>query len=285
MIVVNKHDILYQEEVGFHSPPIFEERHPMNCASSIFVIGFISKTFIVIAVMQMVEANRLDLDADINQYLPTSMSIAHPYFPNTTISTRHLLTHSSGIGLDLIEQYKFYLPDDTFTQTNMGDIIKNYLSKNDSWLPIPPGNITFYSNVGAALAAYIVERLAGTLFEQYAEEKILKVLNIDTKTAGYRLSNFEDVHENLVDHYVYNASWREPFQKYMPQLDISQVSLLHDMKINMTILIWAGNFSDWLYFPFFGISLYPAGLLRMSAKTLSMWLQAFMNNFLTLIRN
>lgn len=226
LIVVNATDILYAEEVGFHSPPIFEQRHPMNSSASIFVIGSISKTFIVVAVMQMVEANRLDLDADVNQYLPASMHIVHPFFPNTTITTRHLLTHSSGIGLDLIEQYKFYLPGDTFTQVNMGDVIENYLSKNDSWLPIPPGNITFYSNVGAGLAAYIVERLAGVSFERYAEEKILKVLNIDNRTAGYRLSNFEDERDNLVDHYVYNASWLEPFQEYMPQLNITRVSHL-----------------------------------------------------------
>ena len=165
MIVVNKQDILYQEEVGFYSLSIFEGRHPMNSASSIFVIGSISKTFIVIAVMQMVEANRRHIDADINQYLPTSMYIVHPYFPNATITTRHLLRHSSGIGLDLVEQYKFYLSGDTFVQTNMGDIIENHLSKNDSWLPIPPGNITFYSNVGAVLAAFIVQRLASISIE------------------------------------------------------------------------------------------------------------------------
>lgn len=237
LIVVNATDILYQEEVGFHSPPIFEQRHPMNSSTSIFVIASISKTFIVVAVMQMVEANRLDLDADVNQYLPASMHIVHPFFPNATITIRHLLTHSSGIGLDLVEQYKFYLPGDGFTQVNMGDVIENYLSRNDSWLPIPPGNITFYSNVGAGLAAFIVERLAGVSFEQYIEEKILKVLDIDNRTAAYRLSNFADQHDNLVDHYVYNASWLEPFQEYMPRLNITQVSHLYQMKTTKTLFV------------------------------------------------
>lgn len=43
--------------------------------------------------------------------------------------------------------------------------------------------------------------------------------------------------------------------------------------------------SDWLYFPFFSIGIYPAGLLRMSADTLTLWFQSFLNNFPSLLHN
>ena len=226
LIVLNASGIVYQEEVGYHSPLISEQqqRQPMNASSSIFMLASISKTFIVVAVMQMVESNRLDLDADVNQYLSPRMKIIHPYFPNSTITVRHLLSHSAGIGLDLVEQFKFYLPGDSFARANLGDLIENYLKKNESWLPIPPGNITFYSNVGASLAAYVVERLAGVSFEEYLHERILKVLNIDDKQASYRLSSFKDHPENLVDYYVYNASWLQTFQEQVPQLNVTRVS-------------------------------------------------------------
>lgn len=107
------------------------------------MLASISKTFIAIAAMQMVESHNLNLNADINQYMSPQMKIIHPCFPNSTITIRHLLSHSSGIGFNLVEQLKFYLPGDSFTQTNLGDLIENYLNKKESWLPIPPDNITF----------------------------------------------------------------------------------------------------------------------------------------------
>ncbi|CAF1385452.1 unnamed protein product [Rotaria sordida] len=262
VIVLNRDEILYQKGIGYHSPPIPEQRQPMNAVSSIFVLASISKTFIAVAAMQVVELNLLNLDEDINKYLPPRMKIIHPYYPNAIITTRHLLTHTAGIGVNLAEEYKFYLPGDDFTKTNLGDIIEKYLSYNNSWLPVPPGhNITSYSNIGASLAAFIVERVANMSFEEYVQEKILKVLGIDKKDAGYRLSNFQDKKEYLVGHYIYNASWLQTFQHMVD------------------------NSSDWLYVPFYGISRYPAGYLRMSAYSLSLFFQSFLNNFTKLLHN
>ncbi len=174
--------------------------------------------------MQMVELNLLNLDIDINQYLSPLMKIVHPYYPNVTITTRHLLSHTAGIGLNRVQQDEHYVPGDSFTQININDVIQKYVSDNASWLPIPPGNRTYFSNIGTSLAALIIERLAGISFEQYVQDKILKPLSIDEKQAGYRLSNFDDNKERLVDHYIYNASWLEIYQQRMPQLNISRVS-------------------------------------------------------------
>ncbi|UJR12542.1 hypothetical protein I4U23_016718 [Adineta vaga] len=270
IIVLNQDKILYEKGIGYQSPPIPEERRPMDASSSIFVLASISKTFIAVAAMQMVELNLLNLDEDINKYLSPRIKITHPFYPNTIITTRHLLTHTAGIGVNFVEELKFYLPGDEYTKTNLGDVLKNYLSYNDSWLPITPGhNISSYSNVGASLAAYIVERLANISFEEYVQEKILKVLGIDKENGGYRLSNFQNQKQNLVGHYIYNASWLQTFQAMAPQLNVSRVD----------------NTSDWLYVPFYGISRYPAGYLRMSAHSLGLFFQSFMNNFPRLLQN
>ncbi|CAF3146470.1 unnamed protein product [Rotaria sp. Silwood2] len=223
--VVSSAGIIHEQGIGYHSPPISEQRQPMDSSKSIFVLASISKTFIVVAAMQMVESNRLNLDTDINQYLPSQMKIIHPHHPNVKITTRHLLSHTSGIGPNFLEELQQYLPGDTFAQTNLGDVIEKYLSNKTNWLPIPPGNKTFYSNMGSCLAAYIVERLAGISFEQFVQDKILKPLGIDEKNGGYRLSNFQDNTKSLVDHYIFNASWLEIYQDMLPQLNISRVSL------------------------------------------------------------
>ena len=273
IVVLNRNEILYERGVGYQSPPIVKQRQMMNSSSSIFVLASISKTFIAVAAMQMVELNLLNLDEDINKYLSGSTKIVHPYYPNVTITTRHLLTHRAAIGQNLVEEYKFYLPGDDFTKTNLNDVLRNYLSSNESWLPIPPGgNITFYSNVGVSLAALIVERLANMSFEEYVQEKILKVLNIDKNDGGYRLSNFEDRKESLVGHYIYNSSWFQIYQNLLPQLNFTQVNSVD-------------NSSNWLYIPFYGVSRYPAGYLRMSSRSLSRFLQSFLNNFTSLLHN
>ncbi|UJR10029.1 hypothetical protein I4U23_014252 [Adineta vaga] len=269
IIVVNRNEIIYEQAFGYHSPPISNSRRLIDTSSSIFVLASISKTFICVAAMQMVESNHLNLDTDINEYLSPSIRIVHPYHPNVKLTTRHLLSHTAGIGPNLVEELKHYLPGDDFTQTNLGDVINDYLSHKESWLPVVPGNITFYSNVGTSLAAFIIGRLAGMSYEQYVYEKILKPLNIDEKKASFRLKTFEDNQETLVGHYVHNASYLQQFQQMGPQLNIIQ----------------AGNFSDWLYAPFFSSSIYPAGMLRMSAHTLSIFFRSFMNNFSTLLHN
>ena len=50
---------------------------------------------VALAVMQLVEAGRLDLDADINTYLP--FKVVNPHHPNERITLRHLATHTSGM--------------------------------------------------------------------------------------------------------------------------------------------------------------------------------------------
>jgi len=223
VVVTKPNEIIYQQQVGYQSPPVSDQRLPMNVSTSVFMLASISKTFVVVAAMQLVEANRLNLDTDINEYLSPRMKINHPFFPQTPITTRHLLTHRSGIALNLVEQDKFYLRGDTFLQKDLGALIENYVKFNESWLPYAPGNITFYSNVGASLAAYIVERLAGVSFEEYLHENILKVLNIDRTKASYRLSDFQNEKSNLLDHYLYNASWLQSLQQELPQLNITRV--------------------------------------------------------------
>ena len=64
-------------------------------AQTPFIIGSMSKAFTALAVMQLVEAGKLDLDAPIAQYIPW-FSMADPE-ASARISVRHLLNHTSGI--------------------------------------------------------------------------------------------------------------------------------------------------------------------------------------------
>ncbi|CAF3535605.1 unnamed protein product [Rotaria sp. Silwood1] len=262
VIVVNHTDILYQEAFGHRSlSPV----RIMDVDGSIFVFASISKPFVAVAVMQLVEENKLDLDADINQYLssssPLNRRIFHPQYPSHSITLRQLLSHSASIDINK-EVYDNFMQigDTALTKLSLADACYIYLDNSSNWLPTPPNTVSLYSNVGNALAGLVVERVSQMPFERYVRENILKPLNIDTKKAGYRLSDIDN-HDELVKHHVFNASLLDQWNQELPQLNIKQ-----------------SNLSNWLDIPFYSVSIYPAGLLRMSAKSLSLFLRMLMRN-------
>jgi CubicO group peptidase (beta-lactamase class C family) len=228
VVVVNATDILYQEAFGHQSlSPV----KMMDVDRSIFVLASISKTFIAVAVMQLVEANQLDLDTDINQYLSSlNQRISHPQYPSHAITLRKLLSHSASIGINEETDFTLMQPgDNALTRMSLADACFTYLSHNASnWLPKPPGTVTLYSNIGTSLAGLVVERVTQMPYEHYVREKILKPLGIDLKKAGFCLSDIED-REELVKHYAFNTSYLEEWNQVLPQLNVTKVKQLEQL--------------------------------------------------------
>ncbi|CAF2506644.1 unnamed protein product [Rotaria sp. Silwood2] len=260
IVVVNATDILYQQAFGYQT---FSASRPINVTKSIFTLASVSKTFIAVAIMQLVELNLVDLDTDINHYLlSTDPRIFHPLYPSHAITLRQLLSHSASIDKNGEMPFASLKPGDSaLTETALADRCFTYLNPNASnWLLQPPGTVSLYSNIGASLSALIVERVMQMPYERYVREKILNPLGIKIGEAGFRLS---DIHnkEALVEHYAFNTSYLEEWRQQLPQLNVTQSSV-----------------SDWLHIPFFSIQDYPSGLMRMSAMSLSLFLRMFMNN-------
>ncbi|CAF4030117.1 unnamed protein product [Rotaria magnacalcarata] len=137
------------------------------------------------------------------------------------------------------------------------------LYEQDFGFHSPPGNVTYYTNVGAVWGALAIERISGLTFENYVRQGILDPSGISTSDASYRLSSFTMRKIDLVDQYVYNVSLLSIYHQIIPQLNVVQ----------------ATNSTDWLYIPHYSISVYPAAMLRMSARSLSIYLRLFLNNF------
>ena len=212
IVVVDRNGVVYEQGFGFDTPLFPSQRRLIDTSDSVFLLASISKTFIAVATMQMVEAKRLDLDVNINQYLSPALTVAHPQYANVPITMRHLLMHSSGIGINGVVEMESYSLGDAFTKISLLEVMKQFFIGNEGWLPIPPGNRTFYSNAGTNLAALVIERLAGIRFDQYVQERILKPLGITEKMGGYRLGQFNPTH--LVPNFLYNES-------LSPQLDVA----------------------------------------------------------------
>lgn len=145
-------------------------RKPVDPERTLFRIGSISKLFTWTAVMQLVEAGKLDLNADVNTYIDFKIPATYPQ----PITLTNLLTHTPGLEED---------SRDLFTTDS------NHITPMGKWLPAhmpkrvrPPGTYSSYSNWGTALAGYIVERVSGMKWEEYIEKKILEPLGMNQTT-------------------------------------------------------------------------------------------------------
>jgi CubicO group peptidase (beta-lactamase class C family) len=83
---------------------------------TVYMVGSVTKMFTATAIMQLVENGKLDLDADINTYIP--FSVRNPKSPNTPISIRMLLTHQSGISKDVTSEILWDYDTEMLTWAN-----------------------------------------------------------------------------------------------------------------------------------------------------------------------
>lgn len=145
------------------------KKKPVIADTTLFRPGSVSKLFAGTAVMQLVEQKKLDLDRDVNEYLDFKIPEAF----GKPITLKNLLSHTPGFedqAKDLFVAPAKLLP--------LGQYLKTHIPRR----MYPPGITAAYSNYGASLAGYIVERVSGRPFEQYIQENIFKPLGMTRST-------------------------------------------------------------------------------------------------------
>lgn len=148
-----------------------EQRIPVDPAKTLFRIGSISKLFTWTAVMQLVERGELDLEADVNRYIDFQIPAAF----SEPITLVHLLTHMPGF-----EDRGFGLAARTPEELLPNGV---WLARNVPARMWAPGLFPAYSNYGATLAGYIVERQAGVPYDDYVDAHILAPLGMVQTTS------------------------------------------------------------------------------------------------------
>lgn len=161
--VVADGEILFSQGYGYAD---IETRTPIDTATTLFRPGSISKLVTWTAVMQLVEAGQIDLDADINTYLDFEVTgVERP------ITMRHLLTHTPGWG----EQVRALIMDDP----SRFQPLDKYVRDNIPAAVYPAGEIPAYSNYGTALAGHVVAQVSGQSFDDYVDEHIFAPLGME----------------------------------------------------------------------------------------------------------
>jgi CubicO group peptidase (beta-lactamase class C family) len=167
VVVVKDGQVLTQRGYGFAD---IKARRPVDPETTLFRPGSISKLFTWTAVMQQVEQGKLDLDKDINGYLDFKV----PPYQGKPITLRNLMTHTAGY-----EEHikRLIVGDASRLQT-----LRDYLTKQPPARVYPPGEVTAYSNYGATMAAYIVQRVSGEPFNDYVTRHIFAPLGMSRST-------------------------------------------------------------------------------------------------------
>lgn len=160
-------------------------------ADTLFQIGSISKVFVATLIMQLVEQNKVDLDAPVATYLP-DLRLADEQ-AQRTITLRHTLTHTSGIYGDCFDDFGW--GDDALTK---------FVASFDSLRQITaPGELWAYCNSGFGLDGLVIERVLGVPFEAAVREHIFEPLGMN--------HSFYFAHEAIAYPAAVGHTQKEPF--------------------------------------------------------------------------
>jgi len=199
--VVKDDALLISKGYGYSD---IERDKPVDPNSTLFRVGSVSKLFTWTGIMQLVEQGILDLDTDINEYL-NAFQVPET-FPEP-ITLKHLLTHTAGF-----EETYVRIISDTDIFSSLEEELKAHLPPRIR----PPGIMTSYSNYGTALAGFIIEETTGIKYEEYVEDNLLKLLDMNRSSLDQPLPlNLTENSGVPTGFYYDNNQFYEAFYEYV----------------------------------------------------------------------
>jgi CubicO group peptidase (beta-lactamase class C family) len=143
-----------------------------------FVIGSTAKSFTALAIMQLVEEGKVDLDAPVQRSIPW-FKLADEE-ASSRITVRHLLNQTSGLPAEIGTVY--LLREDLSPEA----LAKEVRALNNMELERPPGSSFEYNNMNYSVLGLIVQEVSGEPYEQYIEEHIFAPLKMENSFADYQ---------------------------------------------------------------------------------------------------
>jgi CubicO group peptidase (beta-lactamase class C family) len=140
---------------------------PMTASTPMY-IGSVSKSFTALAILQLVDAGRIELHAPLRRYLPW-FEVGGAY-DGDALTIQHLLAHASGLS-DLRYLEATRLPDDA----SLEDAVRDLRAAQ----PVAaPGETFHYFNPNYLILGLVVEAVSGRSYEAYLREHVLQPLGM-----------------------------------------------------------------------------------------------------------
>jgi len=238
---------------------------------SLFRIASVSKPFTATAILQLVEQDRLALDAPI---LPLLRDTFHdtldvPGDPRLrTVTIRHLLQHRAG--WDRAQSRFFPLRTSSLIKIcreagipppGTPDTVVRYMLAQP--LDFTPGSRFAYANIGYLIIGRIIESISGDTYEAYVKQHLLLPLGIDTMQIGHS-TRATRAPQEVCYYTTFDATIEVPFGPYRGQ----RVSLPYNRSIEVQGAAggWIASVVDLARFV---TALYgPDGIAPLNPKTL-----------------
>ncbi len=167
VVIVSEGEVILEKGYGFAN---LEAKIPATADSTVFRMASTSKMFTATAIMQLVEQGKLDLHADVNNYL-TNYQIEDAYGEPVTLW--HILTHTAGF--DEVVPLASRDEDQVLSLTE-------YIQSIEFDRINPPGELYRYSNTGFTILGSIIEDVSGVTFEEYMQANVFDPLGMDGTT-------------------------------------------------------------------------------------------------------
>ncbi len=163
-----------------NAEPVQSEHTAETTASQdrIYCIASVSKMYSALAVMQLVDEGKIELDAPVTKYLPDFKMNDERY---KDVTVRMLMNHTSGISLGLPTNHYLYDDVDSFVHDNTLDIVSGARFKAD------PGEYASYNNMGFELMEHIVENVTGMSYTDYVRNNIASKIGADHTGTAWSL--------------------------------------------------------------------------------------------------
>lgn len=161
VLVAEGEHVVYHKSFGYAD---FEEMKSNNIRTA-FQLASLSKPFTAIAVLQLADQRKLNLEDELKKYFPN--------FPYPGITISQLLSHSSGVSdQDLGQALAIFEKVNGHPHTNAE--LLQFLAGHPVSFKLAPGQKWWYSNLGYELLACLVEKVSGESFDRYLAQHIFK---------------------------------------------------------------------------------------------------------------
>jgi CubicO group peptidase (beta-lactamase class C family) len=185
VIVVKDGKVIYNNAFGLADGP----RNIKATSDTVYHWWSMTKIPTSIAIMQLEEQGRLNLDDEVTKYLPW-FKVNYPSSDSPAITIRHLLQHTSGLPNPVPAMIGWVHYDDV--TPNQTEVLKKYLPTFNT-VKFEPGSQAVYGNLNYMVLGAIIEAVSGQTYEEYIVENILNPLGMDQTNFVYtpEMSKYE----------------------------------------------------------------------------------------------